>query len=79
MFADIYYNNATVNYLQQFLQECNMVIDQLCRLYFPTHKTSVQINTITDRVYVFKYNDSTCDYDIFESFEDAQPFIETAL
>lgn len=56
-----------------------MQLDSLCRLYFPTHQTSVQINTVTDRVYVFKHNDQDCDYELFDTFEEAQEFIQKSL
>jgi len=45
---------------------------------FPSHTAHVTIQA-DDRIHVFKYNNRTCDFDIFASQHEASEYILTDL
>jgi hypothetical protein len=45
---------------------------------FPTHHVSIKVDPDTRRIYVFKYSNQQCDFDVFDDQYQASEYVLTA-
>ena len=55
------------------------MIDNLSTVQFTTHEVCINVNEVTERIYVFKHSDTTCDFEMFDCFDEATAFINAPL